>query len=478
MEKSKSCGESYNKFYMFFTRVANGLSLIIIFISIAQLCNGQQYGYKSLNNIDSKITTEKFKTTIKKRINFSRSINYVNLIFNCIIYFYYNIRISPIKHCKPLIFLSIDFTKTILITIELILNCVIIGKFKSLSYQDDYFINNNDIISTTNNIMSKELFNGIKDNGNKNLGFDATILSFNIFQLILIICALIYGAVSLTYKDEHKLFDCFECLKLFFFSESETKNEEIEDSEEEIIELKEKKKKQDFLYNKNSIDSNIFFIKYYIRTKYNAEISTEHMMNYFINEINLKFIEKIDLKDIKKYVIKYIKDKLVENLKCPITQDLFLNPYITPEGQTFDKTKIEQSIKTIHANPLTKTKLNIKELIPNRKVLDLVEFYKNYSDIFDEKACLVLKSILKKDKDEYYENPVVISSGEKIGTTIEGDYNMKYKNLIVKSLIELLGDILDEYFQSNSNQIQIVNNDMEISDMQNSDVRNINNELN
>ena len=55
---------------------------------------------------------------------------------------------------------------------------------------------------------------------------------------------------------------------------------------------------------------------------------------------------------------------------------------------------------------------------------------------------------------------------------------MKYKNLIVKSLIELLGDILDEYFQSNSNQIQIVNNDMEISDMQNSDVRNINNELN
>ena len=202
------------------------------------------------------------------------------------------------------------------------------------------------------------------------------------------------------------------------------------------------------------------------------------MMNYFINEINLKFIEKIDLKDIKKYVIKYIKDKLVENLKCPITQDLFLNPYITPEGQTFDKTKIKQSIKTIHANPLTKTKLNIKELIPNRKVLDLVEFYKNYSDIFDEKACLVLKSILKKDKDEYYENPVVISSGDKIGTTIEGDYNMKYKNLIVKSLIELLGDILDEYFQSNSNQIQIVNNDMEISDMQNSDVRNINNELN
>ena len=121
--------------------------------------------------------------------------------------------------------------------------------------------------------------------------------------------------------------------------------------------------------------------------------------------------------------------------------------------------------------------LNIKELIPNRKVLDLVEFYKNYSDIFDEKACLVLKSILK-DNDEYYENPVVISSGEKIGTTIEGDYNMKYKNLIVKSLIELLGDILDEYFQSNSNQIQIVNNDMEISVMQNSDVRNINNELN
>ena len=100
MEKSKNYDKIYNKFYMFFTRVANALSLIIIFISIAQLCNGQQYGYKSLNNIDSKITTEKFKSTIKKRVNFSRSINYIILIFNFIIYFYYNIRISPIKHCR------------------------------------------------------------------------------------------------------------------------------------------------------------------------------------------------------------------------------------------------------------------------------------------------------------------------------------------------------------------------------------------
>lgn len=376
-------------------------------------------------------------------------------------------------------FVIFEGTIILLIIIEFILNSVIIGKFKSLSYQDDYFINNNNTTLITNNIMSKELFNGIKDHGNKNLGLDATILTSNIIQLLLIFYALFCGGYSIVNENNYKQIGFCGCLKLFFYSEYEKK---IEENSEEIINLKEKKqnlKKQNKKFNnKNSIDSNIFFIKYYIRTKYNTDISTEHMLNYFINETNLKFNEKIDLKDIQKYVIIYIKDQLVQNLKCPISQDIFLNPYITPEGQTFDKTKIELSIKNNQVNPLTKTKLNIKELIPNRKVLDLVEFYRNYNEIFDENACLILKDILKKDKDEYYENPVVISSGDKIGTTIEGNYNMKYKNLIVKSLIELLGDILDEYFQNNSNQIQIVNNDMEISNVQNSDNRNINNDLN
>ena len=124
---------------------------------------------------------------------------------------------------------------------------------------------------------------------------------------------------------------------------------------------------------------------------------------------------------------------------------------------------------------MTNSPLKYKQLIPNRKVLDLVEFYKNNKDKFDDKACLILKDFLKNDEGKYYENPIVLSSGEKIGTTVEGNKDQKYKNLIIKSLIEQLGEILDEYFHSNSNKIRKINL-KEKSERQNSD-KSFNSEL-
>ena len=60
-------------------------------------------------------------------------------------------------------------------------------------------------------------------------------------------------------------------------------------------------------------------------------------------------------------------------------------------------------------NPLTNSKIEINQLILNRKVLDIVEFYKNNKDNFDEKACLRLKEILTNNENKYYENPIVLS---------------------------------------------------------------------
>ena len=79
------------------------------------------------------------------------------------------------------------------------------------------------------------------------------------------------------------------------------------------------------------------------------------------------------------------------------------------------------------------------------------------------------------DEGKYYENPIVLSSGEKIGTTVEGKKGQKYKNLIIKSLIEQLGEILDDYFHSNSNKIRKINL-KEKSDRQNSE-KSFNSEL-
>ena len=90
---------------MFLLRLLNVLTLIIICISIAQLCNDNEYGYKSLNSIEPEKTSSEFSNFIKDRIQFSKDTNYINLVFNFVIYFYYNIRINPEKHISKCAFL-------------------------------------------------------------------------------------------------------------------------------------------------------------------------------------------------------------------------------------------------------------------------------------------------------------------------------------------------------------------------------------
>ena len=266
--------------------------------------------------------------------------------------------------------------------------------------------------------------------------------------------------------------DCEDCIELFLTSEngqnrenSNKINVEINNEKRkfttEIFKIKNENEKLKKKIENLEIENDkykkkeriLFLTKYYILTKYKTQLFTESMLENFIKDINKKFKENIEINNMKKIAIMYIKEKLIENLTCPISQDIFVNPYIAPEGQTFDKIKIYQVIETKGLNPLTNSKIKINQLILNRKVLDLVEFYKDNKDNFNENACLILKEILKNNENKYYENPIVLSSGENMGNTVEGySDNNNYKNLIVKSLIEQLGEILDEYFQNNSNK--------------------------
>ena len=137
----------------------------------------------------------------------------------------------------------------------------------------------------------------------------------------------------------------------------------------------------------------------------------------------------------------YIKEKLEENLTCPISQQIFINPYITPEGQSFDKAKIEEAIENNGRNPLTKNKLESNELRQNNKARELLEIYAEFND--DINALEKLNDILKKNENEYYKNPVV----EENGDTREGKSNEdQYRNLILKTLIEQISELLNEDF--------------------------------
>ena len=61
---------------------------------------------------------------------------------------------------------------------------------------------------------------------------------------------------------------------------------------------------------------------------------------------------------------------------------MFSNPYITPDGQTFDKLAIWQQIKKKGVNPITNNKLFQEDLIENKLVLDICEIIKLNSDYF------------------------------------------------------------------------------------------------
>ena len=482
-------GKSEITFSMVIFRLVETLTLIIIFISIAQLCNKNEYGYKSLKRIDSEKTSNEFKNLIRDRIKFSRKTNYVNLIFSSIIYLYYNIRINPGKHISKKVFYFFNIFILVLILSEIILNSVTIAQFKSLSYEEKYFKTG---YYGWYGYIEYDQFYEYKNFGKKNLNLEATILSFNALQFILIVIASI-----IMKNDLHSdcPMNCRDCIELFFASENEQNrenlgkinhtHEEKRKNPKEINELKKENEKLKNMIKNLEIENNkykkneriVFLIKYYILNKHKEQLSTEPMLENFIKDINEKYKENIEINNLKQIAIMYIKEKLIENLTCPISQDIFVNPYIAPEGQTFDKTKIYEVIEKKGLNPLTNSKLEINQLILNRKVLDIVEFYKNNKDNFDEKACLRLKEILTNNENKYYENPIVLSSGENTGMTVEGNADKKYKNLIVKSLIEQLGEYLDEYIQNNSNKNKKINFSRVIPNMNNSENRNLEDEF-
>ena len=189
-------------------------------------------------------------------------------------------------------------------------------------------------------------------------------------------------------------------------------------------------------------------IKYYIYNKYKDNDFQDLTLENLINEIYKKYKEKINKKKIKKISYMYIKDKLLENLTCPISQDIFINPYITPEGQTFNKYYIDKYIEIDGKNPLTKLPLEKRDLILNKKVLDLLELYDNNKNKFNKTICNELKNILKNENGNYYNNPIIIEFGEHKGETTEGNNNNnRYINLIIKSLIDQIGDLLEEDFK-------------------------------
>ena len=63
-------------------------------------------------------------------------------------------------------------------------------------------------------------------------------------------------------------------------------------------------------------------------------------------------------------------------LVCSITNQLFDNPVMTPEGNKYERHAILQHIENTHTDPISNTPLRSSDLIPNHAIADAVLKYK------------------------------------------------------------------------------------------------------
>ena len=203
--------------------------------------------------------------------------------------------------------------------------------------------------------------------------------------------------------------------------------------------------------NNNDNNSNLIYLKIEMICDY---IKTNHDINITKNSLNKKFFLQIkdecgliiDQNKYEEIALEFAKERISECLKCPLTKKIFTNPYITPEGQTFEKNEIMKTFLESKKNPITNKKINSQELIENKLVLDICKILNENYDHFDKNNFDDIKNLLiSKETNKYYENPVVDKNGETKESKTK-DFKEKYRNKVIKDFIEKNREILDDNF--------------------------------
>jgi len=114
----------------------------------------------------------------------------------------------------------------------------------------------------------------------------------------------------------------------------------------------------------------------------NIYIGLSHLkMNDFENGI-FKIEEqlKIDLENknleesVNQYQEKVINDIDQDLFCCPLTFEMYKDPYITPNGNTYEHAALIQHLNEVgNFDPLTREYLDENMIIPNRKIRELIE---------------------------------------------------------------------------------------------------------
>ena len=216
----------------------------------------------------------------------------------------------------------------------------------------------------------------------------------------------------------------------------------IKNKENEIIQLnktitkkdEEKKNIEKKLLPKNIEEKQLKIIEFYLRKKLNKEfnLNLTSIKNKLLEEINHQFGLFVDSESFQKIALYYIKSKLTDHLTDQNDFKIFSNPVISIDGITFDESNLIPGIN----------------FIENKLVSKICEIINNTNDSFTMEDFNKIKDLLKsKQTNNYYINPIVISSGANAGETIEGNNNQNYKNTVIIKIINDIKELLqDEFF--------------------------------
>ena len=173
------------------------------------------------------------------------------------------------------------------------------------------------------------------------------------------------------------------------------------------------------------VETRINVIKFYIENKNKADVSNydDYYNTLFLSEINTNLGMEISSQKILEINLFYLNEKLREKLSQNNNNKLFSNPVIDRAGNTFERGMVMQDLRE------NKLVLSICNILRDSQDLTFDNFQK-------------IKQLLMINNN-YYRNPIVNKSGE----TEEGSdgHNYIYKNLIVKEIIDEI-KILDEEF--------------------------------
>ncbi len=138
------------------------------------------------------------------------------------------------------------------------------------------------------------------------------------------------------------------------------------------------------------------------------------------------------------------KQEILDLLECPVTFETLVSPLITPDGQTFSKSTIEELKRkslekgTELKNPISQNPMHESQLRPNKLAEEIVKacntpFFLANAYPGDWKNDPILKLFLNTTTGNLIENPVVLPNGE---TDEASPANVGYPNRVVITILE------------------------------------------